>query len=359
MFLRNCWYAAAFADEVGQSLLPRTILGHDLVMYRTSDGTPVVLDDECAHRGLPLSMGRLVGDDVQCGYHGLVYDRCGRCVRVPSQKSAPRGASVRAYPAVDRFGFVWAWMGEPALADEGLLPDYSGIDDDNRLRTRLHLVLGCNYQLHIDNLLDLSHIAYVHGTTTGNEDVGENTDTETERDGDTVRVYRRQSNVAPPELFRVFGGFDGPVDMWQVTEFNPPTYVHLSYGSAPAGQTDVAERDIWSHGDWGMEVFQGVTPETERSSHQMRYIMVDRGEGNETSFAALCRMLDQVSLEDAPVLARQQQVLERKGGDAIRDFMSRAPIKADQGLIHARQIIDERLHREAEASAATASQAAE
>ena len=359
MFLKNCWYAAAFSDEVGHALLPRTILGHEIVMYRTSDGAPVVLEDECAHRGLPLSMGRLVGDDVQCGYHGLVYDRCGQCVRVPSQKSAPRGAAVRAFPAVERHGFVWAWTGEPARADEGLLPDYSGIDDESRLRTKLHLVLSCNYQLHIDNLLDLSHIAYVHGTTTGNEDIGENTEIETERDGDTVRVYRRQSDVAPPELFRVFGGFTGPVDMWQVTEFNPPTYVRLSYGSATAGEMDVADRDIWSHGDWGMEVFQGVTPETGRTSHQMRYIMVDRGEGNGEQFADLCKMLDQVSLEDAPVLARQQQVLERKGGDPIREFMSRAPIKADQGLILARQVIDERMRREADAPSAAGRQAAE
>ena len=346
MFLKNFWYTAAFSDEVGPELLPRTLLGEDVIIYRTRDGEPVILEDKCAHRGLPLSMGRLVDDGVQCGYHGLVYDNCGRCTRVPSQTSVPKTASVRAFPAVERHGFVWFWPGVSELADPEKVPDYAMIDDESLLKTKFRYVLECNYQLHIDNLMDLSHIAYVHGTTTGNEDVGENTDVTTEQSDNTVRVIRRQTGVTPPETFRQFGGFNGLVDMWQITEYKPPTYVHLSYGSAPSGIIDIADRDIWSHGEWGFEVFQGITPETERTSHQMRYIMVEPGESAAASFGELSRQFDQISMEDAPVLAMQQTALERNPQTGIKDFISRAPIRADQGLILVRGIIDELLERE-------------
>ena len=356
MFLKNHWYAAAFSDEVRQEILPRTLMNEEVILYRTASGDPVMLEDKCAHRGLPLSMGRLVGDDIQCGYHGLVYDRCGDCVRVPSQDTVPRGAAVRAFPTIEKHGFVWAWMGDVEKADPSTIPDYGPVDDTSLLKTKFRVVLGCNYQLHIDNLLDLSHIAYVHNTTTGNEDVGENTDVVTERDGDTVRVIRRQSNVVPPETFRQFGGFDGPVDMWQVTQFNPPTYVNLSYGASPAGEMDIGDRNIWSHGQWGFKVFQGITPETDRSSHQMRYIMVEPGSvADDAAFRELERQFDQISMEDAPVLARQQETLDRTGGD-VRDFISRAPIKADQGLIAAREIIERLLREEAGSSIARAAE---
>jgi vanillate monooxygenase len=346
MFLKNHWYAAAFSDEIKQEILARTILDNELVMYRTADGAPVVLEDRCAHRDLPLSMGKLVGDDLQCGYHGLVYDQCGRCIRVPGQKSVPPSARVRSFPSVERHGFIWVWTGDAEAADPDLLPDYAMVDDTRLLRTKFHVLLNCNYQLHIDNLLDLSHIAYVHDTTTGNRDIGEKTDITTERIGNTVHVIRRQSAVAPPETFRQFGGFTGLVDMWQVTEFNPPTYVHLSYGSAATGVMDVADRDIWSHGEWGFEVFQGVTPETERTSHQMRYIVVEPGNVDAAAFAELCRQFDQISMEDAPVLARQQAALERGATGGVHDFLSRAPIEADHGLILARKINAEFLRAE-------------
>jgi len=83
MFLRNYWYVAAYDHEIGRCPLGRIILGEPIVFYRLEDGTPVALEDRCAHRHLPLSMGTLVGDVLQCHYHGLRYDKTGTCVRVP------------------------------------------------------------------------------------------------------------------------------------------------------------------------------------------------------------------------------------------------------------------------------------
>jgi vanillate O-demethylase monooxygenase subunit len=74
----NAWYAAAWNHEVGRRLMPRTICGKKVVLYRRTDGIAAALEDACWHRLLPLSMGRLDGDEVICGYHGLVFDEIGR-----------------------------------------------------------------------------------------------------------------------------------------------------------------------------------------------------------------------------------------------------------------------------------------
>src|SRR5512145_2758989 len=98
MFLRNYWDVAASTQEIGRKPLGRVILGEPVVMFRTEGGTAVALEDRCPHRRLPLSMGKLVGDDVlQCHYHGLRFDRTGQCVRVPGQDMIPRTARVKSY----------------------------------------------------------------------------------------------------------------------------------------------------------------------------------------------------------------------------------------------------------------------
>ena len=117
MFLRNAWYVVAWDCDVARTLLPLTVLGDRIVLYRTTRGTPVALEDACVHRKLPLSLGRLVDDEVECGYHGLVYDFSGRCTRIPGAKHVPGIAKVRSYPAVSRYGLVWVWMGDPMRAD--------------------------------------------------------------------------------------------------------------------------------------------------------------------------------------------------------------------------------------------------
>jgi phenylpropionate dioxygenase-like ring-hydroxylating dioxygenase large terminal subunit len=98
-FPLNAWYAAAWDVEVQRSLFPRTICCQRIVLYRGHTGRVIALEDACWHRMLPLSKGRLDGDSVECGYHGLVYNPEGRCVHMPSQGQVAKGAGVRAYPA--------------------------------------------------------------------------------------------------------------------------------------------------------------------------------------------------------------------------------------------------------------------
>ena len=123
MFLRNTWYVGALSSELGQALHAVKMLNENIVMYRKQDGTPVALEDSCPHRRLPLSKGRLINDEVECGYHGLTFDCTGQCVKAPGVAQIPRAAVVRQYPCAERYGMVWVWMGDAALADESQIID--------------------------------------------------------------------------------------------------------------------------------------------------------------------------------------------------------------------------------------------
>src|ERR1700675_1536372 len=156
MFLRNYWYVAATDAEAGRKPLARTILGEPIVFFRTEAGAPVAMEDRCAHRHLPLSMGKLVGDMLQCHYHGLRYDRTGTCVRVPGQDAIPRSARVKSYPVSERYRWLWIWMGEPARADPAAILDYHWFDDPHWGAKGEDLHVKSNWQLIVDKLLDLT-----------------------------------------------------------------------------------------------------------------------------------------------------------------------------------------------------------
>ena len=141
-FIRNAWYVAAWSKEVGRNLLARRILDEPVVLFRQKDGTPAALLDRCAHKLAPLSMGRLVDDVVQCGYHGMEYDCTGQCVRVPGQAKVPRNAQVRSFPLIERYNAVWIWTGDPARADPERL-----FDIEHYKAPGWHVLDG-GYQLH-------------------------------------------------------------------------------------------------------------------------------------------------------------------------------------------------------------------
>lgn len=169
-FVRECWYVAARADEVGRTPLARTLLGVPVVLYRLQDGTPVALEDRCAHRSFPLSRGTLEGDRIVCGYHGAQYDGDGVCRHVPSQPQVPPGALVRSFPLQEIGHWVWIWMGDPAKADPAKLPQQPWMTDPAWISStdRLHLKAS-HVRLH-ENLLDLTHLSFLHAKTFGTPD---------------------------------------------------------------------------------------------------------------------------------------------------------------------------------------------
>ena len=238
MFLRNAWYAAGFSDEFGRNLIARTYLDEAVVVYRTAGRSagrhggpvrppPVAAVDGTPHRrsgAMRLSRARL-----------RLHRQPASRFPAKRRETIPAGARVRTYPVVDRHFYLWIWMGDPARADPALIPDFSAIGAPGAARHRIKLHLACNFQLVVDNLLDLSHLAYVHSTTTGNPALAEDAVVKTVRTGDTVQIKRWIRNVMPSPTFVQFGGYQGRVNLWQVSEYAAPTYVRVSYGSSDAG----------------------------------------------------------------------------------------------------------------------------
>jgi phenylpropionate dioxygenase-like ring-hydroxylating dioxygenase large terminal subunit len=348
MFLRNCWYAAGFSEELGREFLARTFLDEAIVMFRLEDGTPVALENRCAHRRVPLSMGKLVGDVLECGYHGLRYDCSGACVHIPGQKKIPKGTGVRGYPVIERHRYVWIWMGDPDAADEALLPEYQMLDDPALGVSNIQFHMDTNVQLIVDNLMDLSHLAYVHGTTTGSPEIAEEAKVETIRKGDVVQVRRWMENVVPAPAFVEFGGYTGNIDSWQVSEFSPPTYVRVSYGSAPTGYGIPKKSWFEDQGHWGFYVFHGLTPETDKRSHQFRYIAYSPGEANKKTIKAFRQVCDQIITEDSVVFPVQQVAIDSDpaGADA-NNINEQIQIIHDGGLLASRRIVERKLKEEA------------
>lgn len=162
----NCWWVAAFSDEVGQGLLGRWLLDTPVLLYRKGDGTAVAMEDRCPHRAAPLSLGERRGDNVECGYHGFTFSPKGKCVRVPSIDGEPPEFTVRSYPVIEQAPFVWIYLGDPAAIDNVEPPHALDWFEDEDFATEIgRLDVAANYMLLKENVLDLTHFGYVHAAS--------------------------------------------------------------------------------------------------------------------------------------------------------------------------------------------------
>jgi len=226
---RNQWWAAAYSAELGRTLLARDILGERVLFYRTQSGDPVAVAGICPHRAYPLEKGRLVGDAVQCGYHGFTYAADGACVLVPSQSGVPQKSALRTWPLVERGNLVWIWTGDAALADPALMPDMEAIGPGNPdWSTEQHplATIEARYTLLIENLLDLSHVTFIHADTIpGGDKVVQIPVSVVESDA-SLNVQRRGQNLPVNPLSRLqFPDQQGPVDQYFDAEYLGPCLI--------------------------------------------------------------------------------------------------------------------------------------
>lgn len=162
----NCWWVAAFSDEVGRSLLGRWLLDTPVLLYRREDGKVAAIEDRCPHRGAPLSLGCLKGDTIQCGYHGFTFDSEGECVQAPSIKAPLPAARIRSFAIIEQAPFIWIWLGDPARINSVApphQPDWVGTPEFAERHGRIDI--AANYVLLKENVLDLTHFGYLHAAT--------------------------------------------------------------------------------------------------------------------------------------------------------------------------------------------------
>jgi vanillate O-demethylase monooxygenase subunit len=365
MFLKNYWYVAAWPEEIGDQPLARTILGEPIVFYRTAEGVPVAFEDRCCHRAAPLSLGRVVeGSQLQCGYHGMTFDADGHCVAIPGQTAIPPQARIRKYPVVDRWKFSWIWMGDPALADEAKIPQVRFNTDPGWSFVGGYLKFDCHYQLLVDNLLDLTHETFLHSKTIGNEHVAKTPLAKVKANNKealnvspmgavvnerpSVTAARWMLDIDPPPLYAATGGFGErkeKVDRWQLLHFEPPSHVWLDAGVATAG-TGAPEGD--RHAGITHILYDGITPETEDSTHYFWSFPRDYKTDEPEITAFLDKGLYNTFLEDQEMLERQHVLLRAKPEAPLVD------LNVDRPAAQARRLVDKLLAEEATAAARSA-----
>lgn len=247
---RNQWYPLTWSRDVTRTLGCHRILGIDLVVYRSEAGEPIALDDVCPHRLAPLSIGKLKGDAIECGYHGMTFGRDGRCIRIPGQPIIPANARVPSYPLHEKMGLVWIWPGDPALADPAQIYDLPQYGQPNWHAAHGDaLQIGTNYLNLADNLCDPAHVSFVHLSTLGNA-ASEEIPVEHTVNDRGVLVWRWIKDAAPIPIFAKYGNFAGNVDRWHYYDYLAPSIAVIDFGSADAGAiADPEQRDA------GMRIF--------------------------------------------------------------------------------------------------------
>ncbi len=235
-FVKNSWYAAAWSSEVEHQLLSQTILDEEIVLYRTSAGNIVAFADMCPHRLLPLSQGELIGDNLQCGYHGMTFDCQGNCVSIPAQKKIPASAQLRQYPVEENMGLVFIWMGAFKKADRSKLYDLPQYHDP--AWDAVHgeaLTIASHYLNVADNLCDPAHVAFVHKSTLGNPESANVPVKQEKINSKLMLAYRWIIDSPPIPLFQKFGHFKKNVDRWHYYYYHAPSIAIIDFGSAETG----------------------------------------------------------------------------------------------------------------------------
>ena len=259
------WWVAGFSWELTDKPLARTLLNRPLVLFRTPDGQVAALEDRCCHKELPLSCGVVEETGLRCGYHGLLFDRAGTCIEIPGQERIPAKARVSSYPLRERDQIVWIWIGstpDAAPADEP--PAYPWHNDPRYRFGGDSFHYDAPYQLIHDNLLDLSHLGYVHlKTIGGNPKLHMNAQLNVTQDGDVVKVVRLMPESEAPPTYTAAWPFKGRIDRWQEVEFHV-SHLRIWTGGMDTGTGRLDDPD---REGFHMRGFHGVTPETDTTSH--------------------------------------------------------------------------------------------
>lgn len=343
MFMQDCWYVAAWDHEIpADGLFARTICGKAIVFWRDTRGVVRAFDDRCCHRGAPLSCGRREGDRIRCLYHGFAYDTDGACVEIPGQDRVPAKARVKSYAVRERHRWIWLWMGDPERADPASIPDTHWLDDPQWACTPPgYLHYDVDYQLINDNLLDFSHLSYVHPTTLGGSEEYAQLRSKIDPLDRGLRITRWFMDRPPaPFVAKLLAakGMHGHVDRWNNYDFLLPGILIMDSGFAPAGSG--AERGVRDQAIQFRHC-QAVTPEKDGASHyffaQPRDFDRDRPDVDQALFDSVRTAFE----EDRAIIGAQAASL------AEDPSFAPLPCNLDLGLTMFRRLIANQLEREA------------
>lgn len=332
-FLRNTWYVAGWSDDLGEQPIAKTFLEEPVALFRDSQGVAHAIGGRCPHRFAALGLGKVVEDQLECPYHGLRFDRSGACAFNPHEKGVVPRVAVPRYPLVERYRLFWIWMGDPAKADEALIPDFAWLDDPRWEPVRGATLAEGHYELYSDNILDLAHSNYVHPALAANAwTIGKR---RFRQEGDTVwSEYTRPDDFLSDGISAILGTQGKRMDFWCGVRWDAPATLFLDFRAGEPGTPRDAMTTLPS--------LHAFTPETADTTHYVWAVARDFKLGDQDFNVVMRGALENAfEHEDMPVIRDAHRLM------AGRDFWELEPVilTGDGGGVRARRVL-ERLIRE-------------
>ncbi len=347
-FIKNCWYVAAWSSDLPEGVLyPMSVIGEPIVLYRRDDGGVTVLEDRCCHRFAPMSKGRVEdGRNIRCMYHGMKFDPSGVCIEIPCQDKIPSAARIRTYPVVEQAGWVWVWMGDVEKADPALIPPLLGVTDEEYILRPLTLDYDADYELISDNLMDLSHLAFVHKNTFGAMAAWAKIQPTVRRIPRGVRVSRwlnmvesmaKHESGAPrladflPPSGALYTAYDylAPAAMIMYNTYHPLEAMPADGVSPPAPGTGFA-------GDASMHF---VTPMADRKARYFLAFGMRAANGTVEQAEAMVKLAGLAFQEDRDMIEGQQRIMDTRTSREV-------VLTSDLGVVQMRSVIRQLIKEE-------------
>ncbi|WP_176078973.1 aromatic ring-hydroxylating dioxygenase subunit alpha [Paraburkholderia tuberum] len=303
--VKNCWYVAGTSSEISRDIISRRFLGVDVALYRTLDGRPAAVRNRCPHRSFPLAKGRLDGDILVCGYHGMQFDPSGRCAKMPSMPIVPTNANVRSFPIAERSPLVWIWMGDPDQADETLIPATPWLNSSEFKSVGGTFQLNSDYVSMHENLLDQTHFPFLHPGTVGTPEYARSK-LDVRQEGDVIIIDRILKNSPPPGIYGVPTGLMGkPVDRLSEARFVSPG-MHVAFAKIVDHEPEQGKPSTYR-----FNITHLITPETNGRIHYWWFNSRDSKLGDLEVDAFMVKASNQAYTEDVDALEWILQVVEK------------------------------------------------
>lgn len=346
-FLRNSWYCAGWCHEIDEKPKGIRILDEYVVIYRGKAGQAIAMAGRCPHRFAPLDLGVVIDDDILCPYHGLRFGTDGACKHNPHGDGfIPSNAKLKTYVIAEHNTALWVWMGDSNLADRALLPAETALMSAEYSSERMALNLPVNYQLVVDNLLDLTHAPYLHRSTlasTEGMDLSEIPlpDVQFKRDGDRVSSSYHYETMPPSPQLAPY--FSDPVGEFKATMlWQPASILTLDLRMDPieGGQSESIH----------MPTVHYITPETDKTTHYFAAVSRNRDIHNAAADEHMRTIVAKAFLEeDEPMISRCQDLM---GGNADIFELGAAILRTDVAGVQARRVLKQKIDEESAAQSA-------
>jgi len=343
VYVRNAWYVGCLAQEVSDTPFERVIMDKPVVFFRTASGKVAAMHGLCPHRYYPLALhGKVIGETLQCNYHGYTFDgHSGLCVRIPSAPKAPRNFHQRVYPVVERGPWVWIWPGDPALADESKLPTLEELHLDARFMASPLLkpvLVKARYMLGLENLMDLTHIGFLHAASVDFEEIVQAPLSISETDAQLriVRKMRTSWGMVQDVLYKPENRFAGKSESDSETIVHTPGYV-TNTSSTPREIEGVGPADPSVFGElWFHHV---LTPATRHSTHYFG-TQSRSHRREETAFGELLHHIDtEIRSQDIEAMEAIEQRIQQFGEPPV-ELMTKSDTAAGRLRRRLQRMID-------------------